>query len=362
MQIKKVAMLTGGGDCPGLNAVIRALTRRGITEYGWEVIGFRDGYRGLVLDDWLPLTYDSVSGLLDRGGTILGTSNRDNPFNFRVEDGQGGTYRDMSQTALENCRRNQVDALICIGGDGTMTAANIFSQMGLPVVGVPKTIDNDLLHTDYTFGFHTAVDTATDALDKLHSTAESHHRLMVLEVMGRYAGWLALHSGLAGGADVILIPEIPYNLESIVKTVERRRNSGRHYSLIVVSEGVRHADGRLVVRERVESSPDKLRLGGIGNVIASDLAEVTGIEARAMVLGHLQRGGRPIPMDRVLATRFGAAAAQAVQEGDFGNMVAVQAQHIARVPLGEVAGKQRLVSPADELVQIGRSIGVSFGD
>lgn len=362
MQVKKVALLTGGGDCPGLNAVIRAVTRRGITEYGWEVIGYRDGYRGLVLDDWQPLTYDSVSGLLDKGGTVLGTSNRDNPFHFRVETAAGGEYRDMRAAVAANLAQNRVDALICIGGDGTMTAANIFAGMGLPVVGVPKTIDNDLYHTDYSFGFHTAVDTATDALDKLHSTAESHHRLMVLEVMGRYAGWLALTAGLAGGADVILIPEIPYRPERIVETVARRRRRGRHYSIIVVSEGVRHASAGLVVRETVEGSPDQLRLGGIGALLASELAELTGVEARAMVLGHLQRGGRPIPYDRVLATRFGAAAAAAVERGEFGAMVALQGKQIVTVPLAEVAGRQRLVPPDDELVTIARATDVSLGD
>lgn len=362
MRIKKVALLTGGGDCPGLNAVIRAITRRGIMEYGWEIIGFRDGYRGLVLNDWQPLTYDNVSGLLDRGGTVLGTSNRDNPFNFRLSTAEGVEYRDMRHAVAQNLEHNGVDALIVIGGDGTMAAAQKFADMGLPLVGVPKTIDNDILHTDFSFGFHTAVDTATDALDKLHSTAESHHRLMLLEVMGRYAGWLALASGLAGGADVILLPEIPYRLERIAETVAARRKRGRQYSLIVVSEGVRHSEAGLMVRHTVADSPDRLRLGGISSLLAAELAELTGSEARAMVLGHLQRGGRPNPFDRLLATRFGAAAAAAVQEGAFGHMVALKGRDIVRVPLALVAAGQRLVPPDEELLCVGRAIGVSFGD
>ena len=360
---KKIGILTGGGDCPGLNAVIRAVTRCCVYDYGWEVIGFKDGYRGLVMNDYMPLTYDNVSGLLDKGGTILGTSNRDNPFHFRCQNADGSVeYRDMSSQVMENLQREGVDALITIGGDGTQTAAYDFSKMGLPVVGVPKTIDNDLYGTDMTFGFQTAVNTATEALDALHSTAESHHRLMILEVMGRYAGWIALTAGMAGGADVILIPELAYDPAHIVEAIMRRRKSGRHYSILVVSEGVKQTNGSLVVRNVIEDSPDKIRLGGVGMVLADQLEEITGIEARAMVLGHLQRGGRTIPFDRILATRFGAAAAAALKQGQSGVMMALQGRDIVSVPLSEVAGRQRLVPLDDPLIEIGRSIGVSFGD
>lgn len=356
---KKIAILTAGGDCPGLNAVIRAVTRCAACDYGWQVVGFCDGYRGLVGNQTRPLSYDNVSGLLDRGGTVLGTSNRDNPFHFLGEDGQ---YRDMSGQVLDQLAAAGVEALITVGGDGTQTAAEQFSRLGLPVVGVPKTIDNDLMLTDCTFGFHTAVDTATEALDRLHSTAESHHRIMILEVMGRYAGWIALTAGLAGGADVILLPELEYRLEHVAEAIAARRQRGRTYSIIIVSEGVRHSDGTLSVRQVVESSPDQIRLGGIGLRLADDLEQLTGVEARAMVLGHLQRGGRTIPFDRNLATRFGVAAVRAVAAGDFGRMVALQGQEITTVPLEQVAGRQKLVAPEDPLLLAARSLGVSFGD
>ncbi len=357
--MKKIGILTGGGDCPGLNAVIRAVVRTAAHQYGWQCLGYRDGYRGLVLGQAMELTYDGVSGLLDKGGTILGTSNRDNPFHFRGAD---GALKDMSGQALENLARDRVEALVVIGGDGTMTGAERFSQLGLPIIGVPKTIDNDLLHTDFTFGFHTAVDTATEALDRLHTTAESHHRLMVMEVMGRYAGWIALHAGLAGGADVILLPELAYDTAQVVAAIEARRRWGRHYSIIVVSEGVRPQGGELVTRGLVPDSPDPLRLGGVGGVIAGRLEQLTGVESRSMVLGHLQRGGRPIPFDRILATRFGAAAVAALAAGKSGSMVALQGNDIVDVPLGEVAGKQKLVTMDHPLITLGRGLGVCFGD
>lgn len=358
---KKIGILTGGGDCPGLNAVIRAVVRCSIYQHGWEAIGFKDGYRGLVLNDYLPLNFDSVSGLLDKGGTILGTSNRDNPFAFPVATASGEELRDMSAQVQANLKQDQVDALVIIGGDGTMTAAELFSRQGIPVIGVPKTIDNDLLGTDYTFGFQTAVETATEAIDKLHSTAESHHRLMVVEVMGRYAGWIALTAGMSSGADIILIPELAYDIEAILATIKKRIAAGKHFSIIVVSEGIRHPEGHLVSQRTVKNSPDPIRLGGIGPLLAAELEQRSGIEARSVVLGHLQRGGRPNPFDRILATRFGAAAVAALADGESGKMVALQGKQIATIPLKTVAGKQKLVPADHELIQIGRSMGICFG-
>ncbi|MDO4582004.1 MAG: ATP-dependent 6-phosphofructokinase [Bacillota bacterium] len=362
-MIKKIGIMTGGGDCPGLNAVIHAVVRSAVNSYGWQVLGFRDGYRGLVLNDYVELNSDSVIGLLDRGGTVLGTSNKDNAFDFRVELPDGGVeYRDLSAQVISNLRADGVDALIIIGGDGTMTAAELFHKLGVTVIGVPKTIDNDLCGTDVTFGFNTAVDTATGALDKLHSTAESHHRLMVLEVMGRYAGWIALASGLAGGADIILIPELPYDIGKVQAAIARRRAAGRHFSIIVVAEGAAPLGGEMVTKRIIAGSPDPVRLGGVGAVVAQQLEQLTGMEARTTVLGHLQRGGRPIPYDRLLATRFGAAAAQALKDGISGCMVALRGSDIVTVPLAEIAGKQRLIGKDEELVEIGRRLGVCFGD
>lgn len=358
--IKKIGILTGGGDCPGLNAVIRAVTRTAIY-HGWQVVGFRDGYRGLALNQYLPLSYGDVSGLLDRGGTILGTSNRDNPFHFKLVEDDKTSYEDMSERIAANLQKDNIDALVVIGGDGTMTAAAALMQKGINIVGVPKTIDNDIMHTDYTFGYHTACDTATDALDKLHSTAESHNRLMVLEVMGRYAGWIALNSGLSGGADIILLPELPYNMENILAAIEKRTNMGKHFSIIVVSEGVRLNNDAFVSYRDVSDSPDRIRLGGIGALIAAELEELSGMEARAVVLGHLQRGGRPIPFDRILATRFGAAAVAALLDNDFGKMVALAGSEICRVPLTKIADRQKLVPVDHELINIGREMGVCFG-
>lgn len=355
---KTVAVLTGGGDSPGLNAVLRAITRMAILKYGWRVIGFRDGYRGLVENDYVEFTSDMVSGILDRGGTILGTSNKHDPFHYP----EGDTYVDKSDQAMAHLAQLQAEALILIGGEGTMCSADDFRRKGLKVVGVPKTIDNDVMGTDITFGHHTAIDTATEALDKLHSTAESHHRIMVLEVMGRYAGWIALQAGMAGGADVILLPEIPYNLEKIEEAVLFRKKIGRHFSLIVAAEGVTAQNGQMVVNRILTDSPDPIRLGGVGALLANQLEQRLAIEARAMVLGHLQRGGRPNPYDRLLSTRFGAAAVEAVAAGEFGVMVALQGTQIRNVPIETVAHKLKLVPQDHELIQIGRSMGVCFGD
>ncbi|MGB4504899.1 MAG: ATP-dependent 6-phosphofructokinase [Syntrophaceticus sp.] len=358
----RVGILTGGGDCPGLNAVIRAAAKTLFTG-GVEVLGFRDGYRGIINKDWMSIDKKAISGLLHRGGTILGTNNRDNPFNFPVKTSDEEIeYCDVSDQLLNNMRDLQLDNLISIGGDGTLSIARELVAKGAHIVGVPKTIDNDLAATDQTFGFDTAVATATGALDKLHTTAESHHRVMVLEVMGRYAGWIALWSGVAGGADVILIPEIPWSLDSIIEKIEDRQQEGKPFSIIVVAEGTPGPSGEHVVRERIEGSGDPLRLGGIGQLVGDLVEQATGVETRVTILGHIQRGGSPSPLDRILATRFGVAAAELAMAGRSGLMVALKGKEIVSVPLEEATKKPSLVPPESQLVLAARSIGICFGD
>ena len=361
-MIRRIGVMTGGGDCPGLNAVLRAVAKTAMFKYGWEVIGFKDGYRGLVLNDYMVFGPDDASGILDKGGTILGTSNRDNPFNFMIEKDGKVEFKDMSDLLIENVKSLGIDAMILIGGDGTLTSARDLYRKGLNVVGVPKTIDNDLSGTDYTFGFMTAVDTATDAIDKLHSTAESHHRVMILEVIGRYAGWIAIESGIAGGADVILIPEIPYDINKVAEKIIERKRVGKHFSIVVVAEGAKSINGEMVISKMVEHSPDPIRLGGVGNKVAEEIQKLTGIETRVTVLGHLQRGGKPIPYDRILSTRFGVAAVELVKNGEFGYMVCLDDNCISKVPLEEAVGRIKTVPTDGELVKIEKSIGVSFGD
>lgn len=359
---KKIGVLTGGGDCPGLNAVLRGVVKTAMHKYGWEVIGFREGYRGLVMNDYVKFQPGDVSGILDKGGTILGSSNRDNPFSFRIEKDGKAEFKDMSERVIDNVCMHGIDCMVLIGGDGTLTSARDFARKGLKVIGVPKTIDNDLSATDTTFGFMTAVETATEAIDKLHSTAESHQRVMILEVMGRYAGWIALESGIAGGADVILIPEIPYDIESVVRKLNERKHSGKNFSIVVVAEGAKPKDGDVVVSKVVKDSPDPIRLGGIGNKIANDIEELTEMETRVTVLGHLQRGGRPNPFDRILSTRYGVAAAEYINEGQFGVMVSLTGNTITTVSLEDAVGKLKTVQPDGELVRIAKSVGVGFGD
>jgi phosphofructokinase-like protein len=361
-MIKRIGVMTGGGDCPGLNAVLRAVVKTAMVKYGYEVIGFRDGYRGLVLNDYVKFGSGDVSGILDKGGTILGSSNRDNPFKFMVESNGTVNYVDMSDKVIENVHTHEIDCMILIGGDGTLTSARDFARKGLNVVGVPKTIDNDLSATDTTFGFMTAVDTATEAIDKLHSTAESHHRVMILEVMGRYAGWIALESGIAGGADVILIPEIPYDIAKVTGKILERQVSGKHFSIVVVAEGAKSLDGGMVVSKVLENSPDPIRLGGVGNKVAAEIEKLSGIETRVTVLGHLQRGGRPDPFDRILSTRYGVRAVELANEGKFGTMVGLQGNVITAVSLEEAVGNLKTVNPDGELVGIAKSVGVSFGN
>jgi 6-phosphofructokinase 1 len=329
----RVGVLTGGGDCPGLNAVIRAIVRKGVPAYDYRFVGFRDGWRGVLEDMTMPLDIPAVRGLLPRGGTILGTS-RTNPF--AIEDGV--------ERIKQTLRNLGIDALIAIGGDDTLGVAAKLHEEGVQVVGVPKTIDNDLAGTDYTFGFDTAVSIATEAIDRLHTTAESHHRALIVEVMGRHAGWIALHSGVAGGANVILIPEIPFDVDQVCKWVDSRFRL--HYApIIVVAEGAQAKGGELVVSTEDRDQFGHVRLGGIGERLAQEIEKQTGKEARTTVLGHVQRGGTPTARDRWLATRFGLHAVDAVYEQAWGSMVALRGTEIQRVPLAEAVGKLRTVDP-----------------
>lgn len=362
--VKKIALLTGGGDCPGLNAVIRAVTRTAILNYGYEVIGYKFGYRGLYKNDFVKLTLESVSGILHRGGTILYSSNKDNLFDYNVMENGIMVKKDVSDIALENLKREGVDVLVVIGGDGTLTSARDFARKGIKVIGVPKTIDNDLASTDVTFGFNTAIDVATEALDRLHTTAESHHRVMICEVMGRGAGWIALESGIAGSADVILLPEIPYDINKIVDKVNERNAEGKLFTIIVIAEGAKPKDGNIVISKVVSDSPDPIRLGGIGNKLADDLEKIIkDHEVRCTVLGHIQRGGNTSTYDRILSTRYGVAAVEMINEGIFGNMVCLKGNEITYDSLENVIGqKTKQVDPNCELVTIAKKIGISFGD
>jgi 6-phosphofructokinase 1 len=359
---KTIAISTGGGDCPGLNAVIRAAARTAVLKYGWNVIGIPEGMDGLIWPERArPLTLADVRGILPRGGTILGTTNKSNPFELRSRDPETGseTIRDVSDQVVQNARALGIDALINIGGDGTQRIGLKLYHKGLPVVGVPKTIDNDLSCTDSTFGFDTAVQVATDAVDRLHSTAESHRRIMIAEVMGRDAGWIALHAGLAGGAHVILIPEIPFTLTQVVAQIRQRESVGKRSTVIVLAEGVKlPADMPLDLAEARQRS----RFGvSVGELIGEALGRMSGRDVRVTVLGHTQRGGTPSPLDRILSTRFGVAAVELIARGKLGHMVALRGSEIVDVSLEAACAQQKLVDPDGELVRVGRSIGVSFG-
>lgn len=359
---KRIGVLTGGGDCPGLNAVLRAIVKTAHNDYKMEVVGFEDGFKGLVENRYQMLTPETVSGILPKGGTILGTTNRDDPFSYLVKQEGKAVRVDMSQQAIDNLNLLRIEALIIIGGDGTLSIAKRFADMGLSVIGVPKTIDNDLPGTEVTFGFHTAVATATAAIDKLHTTAESHHRVMVLEVMGRYAGWIALYAGLAGGADVILIPEIPYDIQKVVAKIEERCQKNKKFSIVVVAEGAYPIGGSMVVKKTVSESPEPIRLGGIGNVVGEELENLTGMETRVTVLGHLQRGGSPTSYDRILATRYGVKAVHSVVVGSFGTMVAYRPPDMVNVDLREATKLIKKVDLDGELVKAARSLGICLGD
>ena len=362
IEIKRIGILTGGGDCPGLNAVIRAVVKNAIFQYQLEVIGFLEGYLGMIKNMTRRLESADASGILHQGGTILGTSNRDNPFRFAVTVRGKRNFRDVSDQAIRNLKRNKVDALIAVGGDGSLTIAYQLYQKGVPVVGIPKTIDNDLWGTDVTFGFNTALQTAMEAIDKIQTTAASHHRVMVVEVMGRYAGWIALEAGVASGGDVILIPEIPYDIEKVCEVVRERYRTGRRSSIVVVAEGAMPKKGKVVVQKLVEDSTDPVRLGGVGYKVGNEIEKMTGLETRVIVLGHIQRGGSPIAFDRILATRYGAKAVDLVMQRKFGRMICLRGLKIEDIALKRVQGDQRKVLPNGDLTKTARSIGVSFGD
>jgi len=361
MAKKRIGILTGGGDCPGLNAVIRGVTKTAINEYGMEVIGFYDGFQGLIENRFTFLTFEDVSGILTQGGTILGTSNKANPFeHYIIENGKTIT-KDVSDETMALYHDLGLDALIAVGGDGTMTIAEMLAEKGANIVGVPKTIDKDLMETDTTFGFDTARWVATEAIDRLHTTAQAHHRVMIVEVMGRNAGWLALESGIAGGGDIILIPELPYDINEVIRVVRQRNRFGKRFSIIVVSEGARPAGGDQVVKKIVEDSPEKIRLGGISHHIANQIEQATNIECRVAQLGHLQRGGTPTPLDRILATQFAVKSVELVVNGEFNKMVALKGNDIVAVPIEKVMGKQKLVPKDSSLIKVAISVGTSFG-
>ncbi len=362
--IKRIGVLTGGGDCPGLNAVIRAVTKTAIFDHGWEVMGIRDGYLGLIEDRVSPLNANNVSGILTTGGTILGTSNKANPEKYATGTNADGTvvWSDVTDTCLETIERHGLDAIVAIGGDGTMSGAQPFIRAGVNVIGVPKTIDNDIVGTDLSFGFQTAADIATESLDRIHTTAESHQRVMVVEVMGRNAGWIALHAGVASGSDVILIPEIPYDLEKVAAYTEYRRSIGRDYTVVCISEGAAPKGGQQAVQRLDPTSPDPVKLGGIARQLAHNLQALTGQESRATVLGHVQRGGSPTPADRVLATRFGHEAATILEEGKRNRMVAYVGGDVTDIDITVPAHKQRTIPAENHLVQAARAVGTCFGD
>ncbi len=361
-RLKTIGILTGGGDCPGINAVIRAVAKKAMLEYGLRVIGIEDGYDGLIRRKCRRLVPADVSGILTLGGTILGASKISNPYQYAVGKGPSLEFRDVSRRAIASVRDFGLDALVCIGGDGTLGIAFHLLEDGVNVVGVPKTIDNDLRGTDITFGFDTAVSIATEAVERLHTTAQAHHRIMVLEVMGHQAGWIALHAGIAGGGDIILIPEIPYDVKAVVRKVRERDRAGKRFSLVVVAEGAKPRGGDVVIKKIVEKASDSVRLGGIGFVLADQLERLTGHESRTVVLGHLQRGGSPTPFDRVLATQLGVKAVDLVLNEKFGWMSAIEDGGITASPLEIAASGPRLVPLDHPLIGAARSVGTSFGD
>lgn len=359
-KVRTIAISTGGGDCPGLNAVIRAATKSAILRYGWRVLGIEEGYNGLIWPDRVKeLTMWNIRGILPRGGTILGTTNRSNPFAIKVQENGQEIVRDMSDAVIQNARSLGIDAVINIGGDGTQSIGLKLFQKGLPVVGVPKTIDNDLSATETTFGFDTAVHAATEAMDRLHTTAESHKRIMLVEVMGRDAGWIALHAGIAGGSNVILLPEIPFTVAAVAAHIRKREFSGRRATIIMVAEGIPvPADFPPDLTEEWHRTP---RRGAVSHLLGEAVSRLTDRDVRVTVLGHTQRGGTPSPFDRVLSTRFGVASVEMIAEGKLGHMAAVRGEQIIAVPLQEAVAKQKRVDPNGELVRVGRAIGVCFG-
>lgn len=357
----KIGVLTGGGDCPGLNAVIRAVVTTAEVKYHWEAIGIRQGFNGLLSPTQThAMTPRTIRGILPAGGTILGTTSTLDPTQQRQTKDRTEQEVDLYRVLLENTKALDLSGLVVIGGDGTLKLAQHLYDIGTPVVGVPKTIDNDISGTDLTFGFHSAVTTATEALDKLHTTAESHHRVMVVEVMGRYVGWIAIESGMAGGADVILIPEIPYQIEKVCEKIRGRNEQGSHFSIVVVAEGAKPLGGEPSVIKKSKEGY-WIRLGGIGNKVGEEIAACTGMDVRVTVLGHIQRGGSPTPFDRILATRFGVLATELVAKGKFGQMVCLNGDRVEHIPIAEGIKELKSVSPDGELVQTAEAMGISFG-
>jgi phosphofructokinase-like protein len=359
-KVKRIGLLTGGGDCPGLNAVIRGVTKPA-HDYGMTVFGIRDGFEGLVEGRAKELNNDDVSGILARGGTILGSSNKGDPFHWPVEHNGKFEISDKSEDAVKNYQAWNLDAVIAIGGDGTMHICNKLVKMGMNIIGVPKTIDNDIEATDMTFGHDSAVYVVMMALDRLHTTASSHHRVIVVEAMGRYAGWIALNGGLAGGADIILIPEIPFSWDKIYNKIKERELLGKKFSLVCVAEGAKAEDGELVVKSHDIKRHDPNQLGGIGEVVASRIEQNTGRETRVTVLGHLQRGGSPTAYDRILSTKFGAFAIDLASKKKFGRMVALKGNEIRNVKIEDAIARQKLVKPDDQAVFAAKAVGITFG-
>lgn len=360
-KVMRIGVLTGGGDCPGLNAVIRGVTKPA-QDYGMSVLGILDGFEGLVEGRARELKNEDVSGILATGGTILGSSNKGDPFHWPVQKEGGIEIFDKSSSALKNYNAWNLDALIAIGGDGTMNICKKLGEMGINMIGVPKTIDNDLEATDLTFGHDSAVYVVATSLDRLHTTASSHHRVIVMEVMGRYAGWIALNGGLAGGADIILIPEIPFSWEKIYDKILKRELMGKKFSLVCVAEGAKPLDGQMIVKGEDIKRHDPIQLGGIGEVVARKIEDNTGRETRVTVLGHLQRGGSPTPFDRILSTKFGAFAVELAAQGKFGRMVALKGADVKNVRIEDAISKQKLVKPETQALIVAKAIGISFGE
>lgn len=371
-EVRKIAIMTGGGDCSGLNPVIRAVVKTAILKYGLEIVGIRHGYHGLYHGDFIKLGLDDVEEIITRGGTILYSSNKDNLFEYPVKDSNGEfvrdgngklTYEDVSDVAVEHLNNAKIDALFILGGDGTLTSGRDFFRKGVNVIAIPKTIDNDLAFTDYTFGFDSTINVATESLDRVRTTGMSHHRIMVVEIMGRGAGWMTLHAGIAGAADVILIPEIPYDINKVAAKIKSDKAAGKEFSIVAVSEGAKSLDGKQVVAKIIEDSADSIRLGGVGAVVADQLEKLVGSEARATTLGHIQRGGVPTAHDRVLSSRYGYAAVELCMKGEFGKMVTLQGDTMSAVSLEDVIGqKTKNVDPCGELVTMAKAMGVCFGD
>ncbi|MCX6995817.1 MAG: ATP-dependent 6-phosphofructokinase [Kiritimatiellaeota bacterium] len=362
-KLARLGVLTGGGDCPGLNAVIRAVAKSAMNDYDTTILGIEDGFEGFVQGRMHELKNADVSGIINLGGTLLGTSNRGDPWHFPVT-GAGGQVeiQDLSDRVVDHYRRWQLDALIAIGGDGTLNISAKLSARGLNIVAVPKTIDNDLMATDQTFGHDTAVSIATEAIDRLHTTASAHHRVMVIEVMGRYAGWIALSAGLAGGADIILIPEIPFQWEAVYRKVRERSQHGKRFSIVCVAEGARCPEVGEIVKSYDVQRTDARQLGGVADFVAKKITEATELETRVTVLGHLQRGGAPTPFDRILATKFGALAARLAATRQFGMMTALHGTRVVPVPIQDAIAQLKLVPPDDPMIAAARSVGTSFGN